>query len=138
MTKTSSTTRLSNPAYQSPRLVMAMMSLLAVAACASAPVAPTASLQAAEQAITMAEQARVADHASLELSQARDKLAAARVAVQKEDMALARRLAEQAFVDAELATARAAEIKARTVNTEMKESTEILKQEMDRNTGTPQ
>ncbi len=123
---------------RSPRLALAIVGLLALGACASAPVPPTESLQAAERAITMAEQARVADYASLELSQARDKLAAARVAVQQEEMVRAKRLADEAFVDAELATAKAGEIKAKTVNTEMKESTETLKQEMDRNTGTPQ
>lgn len=50
-------------------------------------------------------------------------------------MVLAKRLADQAFVDAELATARAAEVKAKAVNDEMKQSTATLKQEMNRNTG---
>ena len=122
---------------RSPSLAtaIAMAGLLVLAACASAPAAPNRSLQAAEQAIATAEQARVADYASLELSQARDKLAAARVAVQKEEMVLAKRLADESLVDAQLATAKAGELKSKKVNEDMKESTETLKQEMDRNTG---
>jgi len=123
---------------QSLALVTAMAGLLVLGGCASAPVAPTASLQAAEQAISSAEQARVADYASLELSRARDKLAAAKAAVQTEEMMLAKRLADESLVDAQLATAKAGEIKAKKVNVDMQESTSVLKQEMGRNTGTQQ
>lgn len=129
------TMKLASPLARSTRLAMVMVGLFALGACASAPMAPTDSLQAAERAITTAEHARVADYASRELSRAREKLAAARVAVHDEKMGLARRLADEAFVDAELAIARAGEAKAKAVNMEMKRSTETLKQEMDRNTG---
>lgn len=118
--------------------VVVMASLLALGGCASAPIAPTEALQAAEQAINTAEQARVADHASLELSQARDKLAAAKTAVQEEEMVRAKRLADESLVDAQLAIAKAGEVKAKKVNVDMQESTNVLKQEMDRNTGTQQ
>jgi len=133
MTETQKGFRLTN--Y---KIGVALTLLLTLGACASAPVAPSGSLQAAEQAIATAEQARVADYASLELSQAREKFAAAKVAVQKEEMALAKRLADESLVDAQLATAKAGELKARKVNEDMKDSTKTLKQEMDRNTGTPQ
>ena len=111
------------------------LAMLALAACASKPLPPTEALQAAEQAISSAEKARVADYASPELGMARDKLAAARTAVEKEEMVLAQRLAEQSRVDADLATAKAEVAKAKLVNDEMKKSTESLKQEMQRNTG---
>lgn len=120
------------------RLAAALIGLLTLAACASAPVAPTQSLQAAKDAITTAEQARVADYASLELSQARDKLASALVAVEQEEMVVAKRLADESLLDAQLATARAGELKAKKVNEDMKEGTKVLKQEMDRNTGSQQ
>lgn len=116
----------------------AIAGLLLLAACASAPKAPTAALQAAESAITNAERARVADYASQELTRAREKLAAANTAVRQEQMVLALRLAEQSRVDAELATAMTEEIKARAVNDEMKKSTDALEQEMQRNTGARQ
>lgn len=109
--------------------------LLTLAACASTPQAPTQALQAAELAITQAEQARVADYASPELGQARDNLTAARGAVAKEEMVLGQQLAERSRLDAELAIAKAEVAKAKVVNDEMKKSIETLKQEMQRNTG---
>lgn len=113
----------------------AVTGLLLLGACASAPQPPTADLQAAELAIANAERARVADYASVELSEARDKLTAARSAVQQEQMSRAQRLAQQARVDAELATARAEVAKARVVNEQMQKGTDTLKQEMQRTTG---
>lgn len=121
--------------YPTLQLGVVLTLLLTLGACASAPMAPSVSLQAAEQAITTAEQDQVADYASYDLSQARDKLAAAKVAVQKEEMVLAKRLAEQSLVDAQLATAKTSEIKAGKINQEMQESTRTLQEEMDRGTG---
>ncbi|MFU8763371.1 MAG: DUF4398 domain-containing protein [Haliea sp.] len=121
--------------FLSLRLATVLAGVLVLGACASAPQAPNRSLQAAEQAIATAEQARVADYASLELSQAREKLAAARRAVQKEEMLLAERLADEALVEAQLATAKASEVKARKVNEDMQESTRTLILEMDRDAG---
>lgn len=111
---------------------------LTLSGCMSAPKPPTQELQAAELAITTAEQARVADYASPELGQARDKLTAARAAVQQEKMLDAQRLAQQSRVDAELASAKAEAAKAKVVNDEMLKSTDSLKQEMQRNTGAQQ
>lgn len=110
-------------------------SLLLLAACASKPLAPTAALNAAEQAITTAEQTRIPDTVSPELGSARDKLAAARAAVAAEKMEAAQRLAEQSRADAELATAKSQAIKARAVNDDMQKSIDTLKQEMQRNAG---
>ncbi len=117
------------------RLVSGAALALAITACASAPLPPTRELQAAQTAIDSAEQGRVADYASPELGQARDKLAAAKAAVQQADMDKARRLAEQSQVDAQLALARAQAVKANQVNEEMLKSTNSLKEEMQRNTG---
>ncbi|MGK2915172.1 MAG: DUF4398 domain-containing protein [Porticoccaceae bacterium] len=117
------------------RVATAVVGLLTLAACASAPQPPNLALQAAEIAIANAEQARIADYASPELSQAREKLTAARAAVQREEMVIAQRLAEQSRVDAELAAAKSALVKAGTVNDEMQKGTDTLKQEMQRNPG---
>lgn len=113
----------------------AALGLLVLSGCASTPQPPSQALQAAEMAITTAEQARVADYASLELGEARQKLAAALAAVEAKDMVLAQRLAEQSRVDADLATARAGVAKAKKVNDEMEKSTDTIKQEMQRNPG---
>ena len=112
--------------------------MMLLSGCASAPTPPTAALQAAETAIANADQARVADYAFSELGEAREKLTAARLAVQKEEMELALRLAEQARIDAELALAKAEVARASTVNNEMQQSTRDLKQEMQRKSGETQ
>src|SRR5687768_547153 len=101
------------------RLATLCAGLLLLGACASAPLPPTQQLQAAELAITNAEQARVADFAAEDLNRAREKLAAANVAVQAEEMVNAGYLADEARVSAELATAKTEMLKARAVNEEM-------------------
>jgi hypothetical protein len=115
--------------YRPITLVLAGMLLTA---CAAAPLPPTEALRGAEQAITNAEQARVMGYASAELTEAREKLAAARKAADAQEMVTAERLAEQARVDAELALAKAEAARAEAVNEEMMASSEILRQEMQR------
>lgn len=117
---------------------LALFAALVIGACASTPQPPTQALQAAESAIATAEQARVADYASAELTLAREKLTAAQRAVQSTEMVQAEYLAEESRVHAELASARAEEIKAKAVNDEMQKSIDTLKQEMQRVTGARQ
>lgn len=117
------------------QLLVAVAILFSLVACATVPQPPTQELAAADMAITSADQARVSDYASAELHEARTKLAAARAAVQQEKMILAQQLAEQARVDAELALAKAEATKAKAVNDEMLKSTDVMKQEMQRNMG---
>ena len=111
-------------------------SVLALAACASIP-PPTDQLTRAENAIKRADEARVADYASPELTSAREKLTAAREAVTREDMALAGRLADQARLDAEVATAKTEAAKAKSNIDEMKKANTAIKQEAERNSVTP-
>lgn len=123
----------------SPTLtLLALVGTLVLGACAATPQPPTQALQAAESAIATAEQARVADYASGELTLAREKLTAARRAVRNSEMLQAEYLAEESRVHAELASARAEEIKAKAVNDEMQKSIDTLKQEMQRVTGARQ
>lgn len=113
----------------------AVLALASFAAgCASTP-APTAQVTAAQQAIEEAERAQAAQHASAELSQARSKLAAAGTAIEGRKMDEALRYAEEARVDAELATARTAAVKAQAANDEIRASTRALVEELGRNTG---
>jgi hypothetical protein len=116
-------------------ILIGLGSVLMLAACASTPPAPTVELSSAKQAIAAADQTRVADAASPELSEARDKLAAAQTAVQDKHMAEGQRLAVESRVDAELASARIASSKEQAVNHEMIQSTNTLSQEMQRNSG---
>lgn len=108
-----------------------MLALALAAGCAATP--PTAQLTAAQQAIDEAERAQAAQHASAELSQARSKLAAANTAVNGHDMDEALRYAEEARVDAVLASARTAAVKAQAANDEIRASTRAMVEELDRN-----
>ena len=116
-------------------IIVSTTAALFLGACASTPQPPTQALQAAESAISNAEQSRVADYASAELTQAREKLTAARVATRNEQMQQAEYLAVESRVHAELAYAQAEEIKAKAVNDEMKQSIETLRSEMNRARG---
>ena len=117
--------------------VLTGVSLL-LSACASDPLAPTDSLQLAEQAINKAEDERAVEYAALEMRSAREKLTLAREAVQKkteEDTARGERLAVEARADAEYAQAKAELAKAQSVNSEIKRGVQTLEQELDRSTG---
>jgi hypothetical protein len=78
---------------------------LLLAACSSTP-PPVGEISAAQTAVTAAEQADAAQHAPADLDRARDKLLRAQAAMQAEENARARRLAEQALADARLAEAK--------------------------------
>jgi hypothetical protein len=120
----------------SPLLIAAgLLSVLMLSACASAPPAPTASLQAARQAISEAERADAGRHAPEELSEARARLASADAAVTEEKMIRAEQLATESRAGAELASAKTTFAKAHAVNEEMRRSTGTLIEEMQRNAG---
>jgi hypothetical protein len=109
--------------------------LLVVGACASAPPAPTQSLQAARTAIEIAEKADAGRYAAVELGEARKRLASADASVSEEKMSLAERLAQESRAQAELASSKTAAAKANEVNDEMKRSTDTLIEEMKRTSG---
>lgn len=121
----------------SPRkrlMIIASLSVVFLAVgCAATPLAPTDAIQAAEIAISRAEQARVTENAVSDLKNARDKLASAREAVVAKNMVEARRLAEQSRVDADVATAKTEATKARAVNNDMQRGNDALQQEIQRN-----
>ncbi|MBK3802117.1 DUF4398 domain-containing protein [Azospirillum brasilense] len=79
---------------------------LGLVACAGSVPPPTAQLGASAQAIQQAERAGALEHAPAEFQSAREKLAAADAAMREDERTKARRLAEQAQADAELATVR--------------------------------
>ncbi len=131
----------SNARHASPRLAATILGLgvaLSFSAYAAKDVDPTQSIKAAEQAIAAADQARVADTSLPELSEAREKLTAAQTAALSKQPVEAERLALEARVDAELASAKVEAAKAKAVNDEIRSSTATLKQEMQRNSGAKQ
>ena len=112
-----------------------LLGTLLLAACATTPPEPTLAMHSAEQAIAAADTSRVADTSSPELAEAREKLANAHVALSHRNMKEADQLAQESRADAELASARIAQAKARVVNDEIQTSTQTLALEMQRNAG---
>jgi len=119
------------------RIATGLTAFLLIAGCASTPPAPTATLQAAEQAISNADRAEAGRYAAAELSEARTKLASANAAVQDEKMVAAEQLAEQSRAEAELASARSEAAKAAAVNADLKRGNDALLEETQRNSGAP-
>jgi septal ring factor EnvC (AmiA/AmiB activator) len=121
------------PTFQAfPALFIIFTALTLVACVGPRHEAPAAGLEAAEQAISSAEQTGAAEHAPLELRAARQKLAEANDAVQERDMRRAEMLAEEARLAAELAAVRADANKAREMNEELEQNIAALKDEIER------
>ncbi len=116
------------------RAAAGLTGVLMIAACAST-LPPTASLQAAHQAITNAERSEAGHYAPGELNEARTKLASAETAVSEGKMTTAAQFAEESNVEAQLASAKTADLKAKAVNAEMTHSTGTLIEEMQRKSG---
>ena len=112
-------------------LTVATVSLLA-AGCASKGAPPVAQMATARASITQAETAGAREFAPLELLSAREKLAMADAAVQREEFAAARTFAEQAGADASLAEAKARSAKAQNTVQELQRSIATLRQEIER------
>jgi hypothetical protein len=135
--------RISKPKVETSTRIL-FLALLAslfigtVSGCTSSLPPPTQQIAAAEESLSNAEQARVADHSLPELQEARSKLSTARAAVQNNEMLLAKRMAEQASIDIKLASAKAELAKAEIINADMEKGINVLKQEMQRNTGDQQ
>jgi Domain of unknown function (DUF4398) len=120
------------------RTAAGLTGVLMLAACASTPPAPTANLQAARQAISAAERAEAGRYAPGELGEARTKLASADTAVSEQKMLKAERFADESRTEAEFASAKTANVKAKGVNDEMTRSTDTLIEEMQRSSGAKQ
>jgi hypothetical protein len=116
-------------------LAAGLLASLIVGGCATVPPAPTANLQAAQQAIANAERVEAGRYAAGELGEARTRLASADTAVSEKKMDLAAQYADESRADAELAAAKTSESKANAVNAEMKQSTGTLVEEMKRSSG---
>jgi hypothetical protein len=69
------------------------------------------------------------------LGEARTRLASADTAVSERRMTMAERFAEESRAEADLASAKTADVKAKAVNDEMTRSTGTVIEEMQRNSG---
>ena len=108
-----------------------LVSSLFLAACSSVP-PPTEQLAVSRAAIDSAQSAGAGEFAAADLAQARQKLERAQAAMRSEDYVVARRLAEEAAVDAQLAQARAGSARARAAAAQVDESIRALRTETER------
>lgn len=101
-----------------------------IAGCAGTP--PIEQMTIAKVAVGNATSAGGNEFAPLPLKSAMDKMDAAERAMTAEDYDLARQLAEQAQVDAQLAAATARSAKAQKAANALQEGNRVLRQEIER------
>jgi hypothetical protein len=104
---------------------------LVTAGCATQ-TAPVETITGAEMAIKAAEESNASVNAPLELKLAKDKLEQANAAVKQEEFQKAKRLADEAMVDAKLAQTRSLADKQKKLAGEMRDSIEALQKEIKR------
>jgi membrane-bound lytic murein transglycosylase len=119
------------PLAQRSGLLLAASLAVWLAACASTPL-PVEDLAVARAAVANAASAGADELAASELRTARDKLARAEIAASQKQADEARRLAQQAQVDAQLATAKARSAKAERTVLAAQADSRALQEEMDR------
>lgn len=115
------------------RLASAAMlcTAIAMAGCASAPV-PDEQLAVAQSAVTRASTAATSEVAGDQLRLAVSKLARARAAVAAGDPEGAKRYAEQAELDAQVAEMHAQTVRSRKAAQESEDASRVLREEINR------
>ena len=111
--------------------VVVALALVTLSGCASTGDMPREQLAESRAAVDRATGPAGAD-APVEVSQARDKLERANAAVARKDYDDARRLAEQAEVDANLAEAKSHSVRANRALVEVREGIRQLRDEIGR------
>lgn len=117
-------------------LAIGLAALLA-AGCASQPPRPTAQMSRASALIGQAENNGARQYAAADIQEARDKLARADRLSEKGQTREALWLANEASVDAQLASARADNGKAQQAAKQVNQSIEALRKETRRGQGNP-
>ena len=112
--------------------LLLLCGVLGLSSCAGKPPAATVSqVSQAELAVQQASKSKAPDYASLELYTAREQFASAQEAMHKKDYTQARRLAERALVNAQLAETKAEAEQARRAAAELRQSIEALRREAE-------
>jgi hypothetical protein len=114
------------------RIGTSIGAVILIAGCASTP-APTEQMATSRAAISNASSAGGEEYAPLQLQSAKDKMDAAEQAMKAENYVLARRLAEEAQADADLAVAMSRSDKAAKAAEAVQKDSHALRQEIDRN-----
>lgn len=114
-------------------LVATCMSGVVLAGCSSQPI-PNERLAVGRSSIESAQSAGAAELAPVELNRAREKLAKATEAAQKKEYLLARRMADEADVDAQVARTKANAQRSVRAADEITASLRTLREQLNRYT----
>ncbi|WP_428235707.1 DUF4398 domain-containing protein [Gracilimonas sp.] len=114
------------------KLAMIVPLVIAFSACASTK-PPNDKLTQVEASIQQAEQVGAENYAPLEIREARKKLDKARELVSREKYGKAKRTADRAMVDAELAQMKSLSEKAQKAVRQLRESIRVLQEEIQNN-----
>ncbi len=112
---------------------LALGSVLLLGACASTP-PPTEQMAVAEAALLRANTTGTSENAVVELQTASAKLSSARAAMTAKDYPLARQLAEQAQLDAQVAELHAQSTRSRKAAQDSQDAARVLSEELNRKT----
>lgn len=113
-------------------LLLLLCGAMGLSSCAGKPPAATVSqVSQAELAVQQANNSKAPQYASLELHTAREQLASAQEALQKKEYTQARRWAERALVNAQLAETKAQSEQTRRTAAELQQSIEALRREAE-------
>ncbi len=113
-------------------LLLLLCGAMGLSSCAGKPPAATVSqVSQAELAVQQANNSKAPQYASLELHTAREQLAGAQEALQKKEYTQARRWAERALVNAQLAETKAQSEQTRRTAAELQQSIEALRREAE-------
>ena len=124
----------------SPRygvIIATLATASVLAGCASQGPRPTEEITRARTLVNQAEQANAQRYAPAEMQAARSKVEGANDAADEGQNITARRLASEAALDAQLASARSASGEAQRAAKELAESTEQLRREAERGMSQP-
>jgi len=112
--------------------VLLLCGAMGLSSCAGKPPAATvAQVSQADLAVQQASKSKAPDYASLELYTAREQLAGAQEAMHRKDYTQARRWAERALANAQLAEAKAEAEQTRRAAAELRQSIEALRREAE-------
>jgi chromosome segregation ATPase len=110
--------------------VLLLCGAMGLSSCAGKPPAATVSqVSQADLAVQQASKSKAPEYASLELYTAREQLASAQDALHRKEYTEARRWAERALVNAQLAETKAAAEQERRTAAELRQSIEALRRE---------
>ena len=109
----------------------ALLSSALLSACGGAP-RPSGVMSQAELAVRDAERSKAPQYAALELQMARENLDQAKQAMQRKEYEAARRMAEKALVESQLAEEKALAASTREAAEDLRKSIESLRDEISR------